>query len=80
MLHFLLNYVAIFATLIIIFCNINKKIMKKLQRQAFILELLQRQEKVKVSDILERFKIDRTTIYRDFQELVKENKIREIAK
>ncbi len=54
--------------------------MNKQERLHFILELLNKQETIKVSDILELIKIDRTTIYRDFKELIKDGKVLEIAK
>ncbi len=54
--------------------------MNKKQRKNYILELLKKQEMVKVSDILEVFNIERTTVYRDFKELVSENLIEETLK
>lgn len=54
--------------------------MNKKERLQFILNLLEKQETIKVSDILEVLKIDRTTVYRDFKELIKEWKVFEISK
>jgi len=54
--------------------------MNKKERLQFILNLLERQKTIKVSDILEVQKIDRTTIYRDFKELEKQNEINELSK
>jgi DeoR/GlpR family transcriptional regulator of sugar metabolism len=52
--------------------------MNKKQRQDFILNLLEKQAIVKVNDIVKVLKIDRTTIYRDFKELLESEKIVEI--
>lgn len=54
--------------------------MNKKERLDFILKLLEQKETIKVSDILEVLKIDRTTVYRDFKELEKQNEIKEISK
>lgn len=54
--------------------------MNKKERLNFILKLLEQKETIKVSDILEVLKIDRTTVYRDFKELEKQNEIKEISK
>lgn len=54
--------------------------MDKKERLNLILSLLEQKETIKVSDILEVLKIDRTTVYRDFKELEKRNEIREISK
>lgn len=55
-------------------------IMNKKQRREYILELLKKQETVKVSDVINVFNIERTSIYRDFKELLNENLIEEISK
>jgi DeoR/GlpR family transcriptional regulator of sugar metabolism len=52
--------------------------MTKKQRQEFILQCLSTQEFVKVGDIVDRLQIERTTLYRDFQELIKQGKIQEL--
>jgi DeoR/GlpR family transcriptional regulator of sugar metabolism len=54
--------------------------MNKKQRLTFILDFLKNKEFVKVSDIIETLKIDRTTIYRDFKELIEQKQIVEISK
>ena len=54
--------------------------MNKKQRKKYILELLKKQETVKVSDIIKVFNIERTTVYRDFKELLNENLIEELSK
>lgn len=54
--------------------------MNKKERLEFILHLLKQKETIKVSDILEVLKIDRTTIYRDFKQLEKQNEIKELSK
>lgn len=54
--------------------------MNKKERQAFILELFDQHDTIKVSDILEVVSIERTTVYRDFRELEKRNVIEEVGK
>ncbi|PID86351.1 hypothetical protein CSB08_01150 [Candidatus Gracilibacteria bacterium] len=54
--------------------------MKKIERQKIILDIFREKKLVKISDILEKIKVDRTTIYRDFKELLRENKIIETSK
>jgi len=54
--------------------------MNKQERIHFILALLEQKETIKVSDILEVLKIDRTTVYRDFKELERQNEIQEVWK
>ena len=54
--------------------------MNKNERLLLILKLLDTNETIKVSDILERVSIDRTTIYRDFKSLIKNWKVEEISK
>lgn len=54
--------------------------MNKNERLAFILNLFKQKEIIKVSDILSVLNIERTTIYRDFKELILNNKIEEVSK
>ena len=54
--------------------------MNKKQRREYILELLKKQESVKVSDIINVFNIERTTVYRDFKELLNDNLLEEVSK
>lgn len=54
--------------------------MNKKERIDLILELLNKNENIKVWDVLEIITVDRTTIYRDFKELKKQWKIIEISK
>lgn len=54
--------------------------MNKSERLIIILELLDKKETIKVWDILSIINVDRTSIYRDFQYLIKEWKIIEISK
>lgn len=54
--------------------------MNKSERLDFILSILKKQEIIKVSDVIGTLKLDRTTIYRDFKELVQEGKIEEVGK
>ncbi len=54
--------------------------MNKKERVAFILDLLDQKEAIKVSDVLEVLKVERTTIYRDFKYLIQNEEIVEIAK
>lgn len=54
--------------------------MNKKERLDLILWLLKNKETIKVSDVLQVLKIDRTTAYRDFKELERINEIKEISK
>lgn len=54
--------------------------MNRSERLDFILSILKKQEIIKVSDVIGTLKLDRTTIYRDFKELVQEGKIEEVGK
>lgn len=54
--------------------------MDKRKRLELIVDMFKQQETIKVSDIVKIFKLERTTVYRDFKELIQENKIKEIAK
>ncbi len=54
--------------------------MNKKQRQEFILNLLTQKEIIKVSDVINQLNLERTTIYRDFKDLIKDDKIIEISK
>lgn len=54
--------------------------MDRKERLIIILELLEKKENIKVSDILKIINVDRTSIYRDFKFLIKEWKIIEISK
>ncbi len=54
--------------------------MNKQDRKKYILELLDRKETIKVSDVVEIADVERTTIYRDFTELTEQGLLQEIAK
>ena len=54
--------------------------MHKNERLNFILNIFKQREIIKVSDILNVLNIERTTIYRDFKELILNNKIEELSK
>jgi len=56
--------------------------MQKKERIKKILELFKKEKILKTADILIFFdnKIERTTIYRDLKQLIKESKIKEISK
>lgn len=54
--------------------------MNKNERLELILNLLNLNETIKVSDVLEKVDIDRTTVYRDFKALLNQWKIIEISK
>ena len=55
--------------------NLNKQDRKK-----YILELLDRKETIKVSDVVEIAGVERTTVYRDIAELEEQRLIQRIAK
>jgi len=54
--------------------------MKKKDRISFILDLLDQKETIKVSDVLDVLKVDRTTIYRYFKYLIQNEEIFENKK
>ncbi|MDR2411875.1 MAG: DeoR family transcriptional regulator [Candidatus Peribacteria bacterium] len=54
--------------------------MNKAKRQKFILDLLKKQEFIKVSDVINDLKVSRITLYRDLKELVEQHKIKEVLK
>ncbi len=54
--------------------------MNKDKRITLILKLINEKNTVKVSDILKKIDVDRTTIYRDFRELIKKWNIIEVSK
>jgi DeoR/GlpR family transcriptional regulator of sugar metabolism len=54
--------------------------MNKKRKTSIYIKFIRKTRNIKVSDILGILKIDRTTIYRDFKELEKQNEIKEISK
>lgn len=54
--------------------------MNKNERRIIILELFRIKETIKVSDILKRIQVDRTTIFRDLRELLSKGTIEEVGK
>lgn len=54
--------------------------MEKKERKLIILELFEKKESIKVSDVLEILSVDRTTVFRDLRELIGDGRIEEVRK